>query len=423
MELFILLLLLLLSAFFSGSETAFVTANRLRVEVVARRGDMMGPVVQEFLNDPARLLTTTLVGNNLALVIYSTLAAFYLDAPLRTFFTQAFQPETPTLNVLILTTQTLIASSVVLVFGEILPKSILRETANRAVFALAVPLRLAYVLLLPLIKLASGASRALVRMTGLETDTFTQFMRRDFELMIAETQESGELDLDEEESELLSNVFALGSIRVKDSMVPRTDIVAVEESISLEDLRQRFIDTAHAKLPVYRDHIDQIVGVVFAYDLFRQPATLQDLLRPILFVPETKLSKDLLQEFLKTNASIAIVLDEYGGTAGLVTLEDLLEELFGDIQDEYDTEEDVLRQVDERTFVVSGRVDIELLAERFQIILPAGDYGTLAGYLMDRTGSIPRPKEEFLLDGFRYTILQGTANRIDLVRMVRDDTA
>jgi CBS domain containing-hemolysin-like protein len=421
MEPFILLLLLLLIAFFSGSETAFVTANRLRVEVVARRGDVMAPVVQDFLNDPARLLTTTLVGNNLALVIYSTLAAFYLDLPLRSLFTYALQPEEPILNILVLLTQTLLASVVVLVFGEILPKSILRETANRAVFALALPLRLAYFMLLPLITLASGASRALVRMAGLETDTFTQFMRRDFELMIEETQESGELDLDAEESELLSNVFALGSIRVKDSMVPRTDIAAVEKSISLEDLRQRFIETAHAKLPVYRDHIDQIVGVVFAYDLFRQPTSLDEILRPILFVPETKLSKDLLQEFLKTNAAIAIVLDEYGGTAGLVTLEDLLEELFGDIQDEYDTEEEVLRQVNEHTFVVSGRVDLERLAERFQLQLPTGDYGTVAGYLMDRTGSIPRPKEEFLLDGFRFTILQGTANRIDLVRIVQDE--
>ncbi len=417
MELFLILLMLGLSAFFSGSEIAFVTANRLRVEVFARRGGRAAPIVQRFLQNPSDLLTTTLVGNNLALVVYSTLMAFYLEPPLRHFFEQSLSPATA--EVLVLATQTIVASAIVLLFGEIVPKTIMREFANRAVFLMAVPLRITYALLLPLIKLAGWAATALIRLFGADADTFTQFMRRDFELMIEESKQSGELDLDEEESELLSNVFALSTIRVKESMVPRTEIVAVEEHTTLEALRQRFIESGHSKLPVYRENIDNIVGIAFAYDLFDEPESLAEMMRPAYFVPETKLSKDLLREFLATNTSIAIVIDEYGGTAGLVTIEDLLEELFGDIQDEFDTEDEILRQVSDDTYLVSGRVEIDALEDRFGIRLSDGDYETVAGYLLEHTGSIPKPNDEFEFDGYRFTVVQATANRIDLVRITR----
>ncbi|QXD16958.1 hemolysin family protein [Rhodocaloribacter litoris] len=419
MELLLILLMLVLSAFFSGSEIAFVTANRLRVEVSARRGGRLGTLVQTFIQNPADLLTTTLVGNNLALVIYSTLMAFYLEPPLHRLYAEMAGFSEATTEVAVLATQTVIASMIVLFFGEILPKTVLREVANRAVFVLAVPLRLTYVLLLPLIKVAGWAAAGLIRLFGTDADTFSQFMRRDFELMIEESKKSGELDLDEEESTLLANVFALSTIRVKESMVPRTEIVAVEENTTLEALRQKFIESGHSKLPVYRENIDNIVGIAFAYDLFHDPESLAAMMRPAYFVPETKLSKDLLREFLATNTSIAIVIDEYGGTAGLVTIEDLLEELFGDIQDEFDTDEEVLRQLGEDTYLVSGRVDIDELAERFGIELSEGDYETLAGYLLEHIGAIPKPNEEYEFDGYRFTIVQATANRIDLVRITR----
>ncbi|RMF53344.1 MAG: HlyC/CorC family transporter [Bacteroidetes bacterium] len=419
MDLLLILLMLGLSAFFSGSEIAFVTANRLRVEVSARRGGRVGALVQRFIQDPATLLTTTLVGNNLALVVYSTLMAFYLESPLHHFYAEVVGLGAGSVEVAVLASQTLIASVIVLLFGEILPKTILREIANRAVFVLAVPLRLTYVLLYPLIKLAGWAAAGLIRLFGADAETFSQFMRRDFELMIEESKKSGELDLDEEESTLLANVFALSTIRVKESMVPRTEIVAVEEHTTLEALRQKFIESGHSKLPVYRENIDNIVGIAFAYDLFHEPKSLAEMMRPAYFVPETKLSKDLLREFLATNTSIAIVIDEYGGTAGLVTIEDLLEELFGDIQDEFDTDDEVLRQLNENTYLVSGRVDIDELAERFGIELSEGDYETVAGYLLEHIGAIPKPNEEYEFDGYRFTIVQATANRIDLVRITR----
>ncbi len=421
MDLFlIILLMLVLSAFFSGSEIAFVTANRLRVEVVARRGGLVGGIVRDFLAEPATFLTTTLVGNNVCLVIYSTLMAFYLDVPLEHFFGGVLGLAEAGLHVAVLMTQTVIASFIVLVFGEILPKSIMREISNQIVFVLAIPLRASYYLLLPMVKVAGWASGFLVRLIRADAASLSQFMRRDFEIIIQESRESGELDLDEEESELLTNVFALSTIKVRESMVPRTDIVAVDEKITLEDLLQRFIETGHSKLPLYRDNIDNIVGIAFAYDLFQGPSSVQEMMRPAKFVPETKLSKDLLREFLETTTSIAVVIDEYGGTAGLVTREDLLEELFGDIQDEFDTDEAVMRQVSADTFVVSGRVPIDELNERFDLALPEGDYDTVAGYLIERLGTIPAPQEEHTFDGLRFVIVQAIANRIDLVRIVRE---
>ena len=414
----ILLFMLLLSAFFSGSEIAFVAANRLRVEILARKRGFVGRIVLDFLRDPPTFLTTTLVGNNIALVVFSTGMALSLDPPLQRLFASAGLADSG-LEAAVLVVQTLAASLLVLLFGEILPKSVMRETANRAVFLLAPPLRLSYYVLLPLVKLAAGAASLLVRLLRVKVDSFTQFIRRDFEIIIQKGRESGELDLDEDETELLSNVLAMNTIRVKESMVPRTEIEAVEESIPMEALLNRFIETGLSRLPVYQENIDHIVGMVLAYDLFDKPTSLQEIIRPVQFVPEAKRSKDLLREFLSTNTSVAIVIDEYGGTAGLVTREDLLEEVFGDIQDEFDIEKKVLRQIGEHSYVVGGRVEVDELGDRFGVEIPKGDYETIAGYLLDRIGSIPLPYEHHRFDGYRFDILKARNNRVDLVQIMK----
>lgn len=415
----LILLALALSAFFSGSEIAYVTANRLRVEVVARRGGMSGPIVQRFLKDPTTLLTTTLVGNNLALVVYSTLLALFLEPPLAGLFSQAAALSPAAVDILVLVTQTLVGSAVVLVFGEIIPKSVMRQVASQAVFWLAVPLRVFYFILLPLIKVAGFAANVIIRFADGDGATFSRFIRRDFEMMIEESKLSGELDLDEEETALLSNVFAMSSIRVKESMVPRTEIAAVEENATLAEVLNLFMETGHSKMPVYRENIDQIIGVAFAYDLFAEPDSLAAMMREATFIPENKLSKDQLRDFLEAKTSIAIVIDEYGGTAGLVTAEDLLEELFGDIQDEFDTDAHIIRREDENTIVVAGRLELDHLEEKTGWALAGGDYETVAGFLIERLGTIPAPKEEIEEEGFRFTILEATASRIDLLRIRR----
>ncbi|MEM1095821.1 MAG: hemolysin family protein [Bacteroidota bacterium] len=419
-DLLIILLMLALSAFFSGAEIAFVTANRLRVEVQARRAEAVGGVVKRFLERPETLLTTTLVGNNLALVIYSILIARFLEAPLEVAFLGIGFPEV-SVGFPVFVAQTLIASVVVLMLGEILPKSVMRELSSQAVFVIAWPLWVFNRLFIVLIKLAEWTAAGMVRLFGVEPDTLTRFIRRDFVNILEESKASGALELDEGESTLIANVFSMNSILVKASMVPRMDMEAIEDTTPLDVVRDRFIETGLSRLPVYREHIDQIIGVAFAYDLFNQPTTLEEITRPAMFVPETKHSKHLLRDFLREGASIAIVIDEYGGTAGIVTREDLLEELFGDIQDEYDTDGDILRQLDARSYLVSGRVELDDLKERFGIDLPEGDYETIAGYLLEHLGTIPAQRAEAELDGYRFIIARATPSRIGLIRMIRQD--
>ena len=413
----LILLMLFLSAFFSGSEIAFVTANRLRAEVRARREGFVGRIVQEFLHDPGTFLTTTLVGNNVALVLYSTLMSIVLRDPLTDFCANVL--GTPAVEGWVLILQTMIAALFVLVFGEIIPKSLLREPPERALMALAFPLKLTYWLFLPFIKLAAWTSNAIVRLFGGPKRSFQQVLARDFELAIRESRESGALDLDEEESEILTNVFELRTLRVKDSMIPRTEIEAVDEIIDLKTARSRFVETGFTRLPVYRENIDRIVGVILAHDLFHEPDSLADIVRPVQVVPESKPARDLLFSFLRSGTSLAVVIDEFGGTAGIVTVEDLLEELFGDIRDEHDAEDAPMRRVNETTCLVSGRVELEDLKDKLDIALPEGEYDTVAGFLLDRLGSIPDVGETFGFDGYTFTVLQASPNRIESVRVVK----
>lgn len=419
MAIALIVLMIVLSAFFSGSEIAFVTANRLKAEVRAHREGFVGRIVREFIREPARFLTTTLVGNNVALVLYSALMALYLEDPLTAFSANLLGEGVP-VDGLVLVLQTVIASTIILIFGEIIPKSLFREPADQVVFACALPLKLTYWLFLPLIKVAGWTSSLLVRLTGVEAQTFQQFLRSDYEAVVRESRESGTLDLDEEESEILSNVFELRNLRVKDSMVPRTDVEGVDEGATLAEVHARFVETGFSRLPVYRENVDRVVGVVVAHDLFQRPEKLSDILRDVPFVPEAKRAKDLLYEFLARGTSMAVVIDEYGGTAGLVTVEDLLEELFGDIRDEFDEEEEDVRRINENTFLVSGRAEVDTLNADYGLTLPEGDYDTVAGLLLDRLSSIPKEREEVELDGYRITILKASAHRIDTVRIVRD---
>jgi len=415
----LILLLLVLSAFFSGSEIAFVTANRLRAEVRARKEGFVGRIVQGFLHDPGMFLTTTLVGNNVALVLYSTLMSIVLHDPLTAFCMNVL--GTPAVGIWVLILQTIIAAFIVLVFGEIIPKSLLREPPERALIALALPLKLTYWLFLPFIKPASWASDAIVRLFGGPKQSFQRFLVSDFELAIRESREADALDLDEEESEILTNVFELRTLRVKDSMIPRTEIEAVAEETDLKTALSRFVETGFSRLPVYRENIDRIVGVILAHDLFHEPHSLADIVRPVDVVPESKPARDLLFSFLRSGTSLAVVIDEFGGTAGIVTVEDLLEELFGDIRDEHDAEEAPMRRVNETTWLVSGRVELEDLEEEMGIALPEGHYDTVAGFLLDRLGSIPEAHEAFEFEGYSFTVLQAAANRIESVRIEKSE--
>jgi putative hemolysin len=414
--LLLILLALALSAFFSGSEIAFVTANRLKAEVRAHREGMVGRLVREFIREPSKFLTTTLVGNNVALVVYSLLMALYLEPPLTSAFVGWLGSEAP-LELLVLVSQTIIASVIVLLFGEILPKSLAREPADWVIFGVAVPLKLTYWLFLPIIALAGWMSQGLARAFGVHGSSFQQFLRRDYEAVVRESRESGSLDLDEEESTILSNVFEFQATRIKDVMVPRTAIEAVPEDAPMEEIRQRFVASGYSRLLVYRDNIDNVTGVVKAHDLFEQPESLSEIVRSVPVVPEAKRAKDLLYEMLAKGSPMAVVVDEYGGTAGVVTVEDLLEELFGEIRDEYD-EPDGVEELPSGVYVVEGRAEIHVLNEEYGLRLPDEEgYETVAGLLLNRLTTIPKPQQEVEVDGYRLTVLEASASRVERVQI------
>lgn len=408
---------------FSGTEIAYVAANRLRVEMRARDKGLSGQIASSFMQNMSRLLTTTLVGNNLALVVYSTVMAILLEPALEGFMHDVLGLGPRLSGAATLIVQTIVVGIIVLFIGEIIPKSITREMPNRAVFALAIPIQITYIILWPVIALAGLLANKLSNALGTESTSLPRLLRRDFELLIEQGRGDGVLEIDQEGQTILSNVFAMDSVRVKESMIPRTEVVGVEDTTDLVVVRNRFIESGFSKLPVFHENIDNIIGIAFAHDLFDHPGSLAEIIRPARFVPASMSSKTLLREFLNSNTSVAIALDEYGGMAGIVTREDLLEELFGDIQDEFDTDDDVMRQMNSTTWIVSGRVDLDSLMERFDITLPDGDYETIAGYILEHHGSIPEQKDELVIGDYRFTVLRSTASRIELVRMERVERA
>ncbi|MEO1021406.1 MAG: hemolysin family protein [Bacteroidota bacterium] len=420
-EWLLIILTIFLSGFFSGSEIAFVTANRLKLEVTSRKQSWLANSIEFFVRNPESFLTTTLVGNNIVNVIYATLMAIFLVEPISVLHEQwmGYAPSAFT----ILLTETLIASVVIMLFGEIVPKAIFRAQADIMINFIAIPLRLCFFLLRPLIVISNASSNVIIKMVQPDAEQAEQYFRRqDVELIFKELRESGgSEDIDEEDSEILHNVLELSNKRVKESMIPRIDINAVERSASIEDARDVLIKSGHSKLPVYRESIDDVVGVVYAHDFFHHPKSLNEIVRPVKLVPSSKKSKDLMTEFRESNSSVAIVLDEYGGTAGMVTIEDLIEEVVGDIQDEHDMEEDVMKRLAPNTFMVGGNVEIEDLAERYPEIklhTEPSEYDTVAGYIINQVGRIPSVNEELTLEGKKFIISKATPARIEMIKLI-----
>lgn len=420
LELSFILITIILSAFFSGSEIAFVTSNRLKLEIESRKNSWTGKVVNRFVRNPEAFLTTILVGNNIVNVVYATLMVLFLADPIANTYLlwMGRQPSPATLLII----QTIIASVIIMLFGEIIPKVLFRIHADWWVKIVAIPQQFFYWLLRPFIAITNQASSLVIKLVQLDSAPAGQiFRRQDVALVFKELRDAGGSDLDKEDSEILHNVLELSNKRVKESMIPRTDIVAIEKNTSIEETLKVFISSGFSKLPVYQETIDDIIGVIFAYDLFSNPGKLTEIMRPIKLVPASQKSKDLLSEFRKSNISVAVVIDEYGGTAGMVTIEDLLEEVVGDIQDEYDTEDLIMKKLSEKTYVVSGGVEIEDLLDAYpEINLPVetSGYETLAGYIINTLGRIPKVNEELLLDGNKFIISKATPSRIETVKVV-----
>ena len=401
MEYVLLVFALSLIALLAGGETAFVTANRLRTELRAQRAGWAGGVARELMTEPEPLITAAIAGIVLGALATAVLTASVLAPPLTALWSTLLGGWP--LAAAVAASIFVIASAAV-VATQLLAKSLLREPPSHVVIALAVPLKLATWGLTPFTYLATRAAGA-------------GALSREFDIAMRDID--GPADLDEEEKEMLENVIELRTLRVHDSMVPRTDIRAVVEGADLESVRRMFVESGHSRLPVYRESLDRIVGVVLAHDLFHDPDSLAAITREVPFVPESRPARDLLFELLRDGVTMAVVLDEFGGTAGIVTVEDLLEELFGDIRDEHDPAEAMLRRIDDNTFLAAGRATLEEVQDEFGLVIPEGEYDTVGGYLLDRVGTIPEARQSFEFDGLRLTVLDATANRIGTVRIER----
>lgn len=424
MEFIIIVVTIFASAFFSGSEIAFVSANRLKLEIESRKGSLVSRSLAFFNEKPETFLTTTLVGNNIINVLYATLMAIFLIEPVRSIYTTWMGVEPSTAIILLI--QTIVASLVIMIFGEIIPKAIFRIQADFMVKVVAVPLRVLNVILRPLISVANSSSGILVRLLNTGSERSDKiFRRQDVEMILKELRDTGGgQDLDQEDSQILHNVLELSNKRVKETMVPRTEMIAVDQNAAIDEIQRIFIASGFSKLPVFQDNIDDITGVVFAYDLFHSPKSIADIIRPVKLIPSSKKSKDLLAEFRQSNSSVAIVIDEYGGTAGMVTIEDLIEEVVGDIQDEYDTEDEFIKRLDANTFILSGNVDLDELHEKYPEVdlkNSEDDFETVAGYIINHIGRIPKVNEELFIEGDKFIISKATPNRLDTVKLKLGD--
>ncbi len=399
-DIFLLLFLLLISAFFSGSEMAFVVSNKLKMEVKARRKSLSARSAVYFTKNPQVFFSTILFGNNIVNIAFASILTFYLS--------QIFKLND--FSILIFST------FFILIFGELLPKYFSRELPDRIMLVAALPLRIISFILNPFIKFTSSISSKLMPSSNFIEENYTSlFDKEDFETLVNESHEAGLVNI--KDSTIINKVLSLGDQKVYEAMRPRTEIVGVEIGQTIDEALSIFIESGYSKLPVYEDNLDNIKGVIFAYDIFELPLNINAIKREILFVPETKRSIDMLYEFLGKHISIAAVVDEFGGTAGIVTMEDIIEELFGEIKDEYDIEEDMCRKTADNTYLISGKVEIDFINEKFKFDIPLGDYETLAGYITTRIGRIPQQGEVIKIDNFNIIIIRSTSIKIDLIKI------
>lgn len=394
---------LVLSFFFSGTETAFVSMNKVRVELWRRRKDRVATVIHKFLEKPETFLYTTLIGNNIVNVAFASFATIYFNEYLH------IHPEI----------SWLIIVSVAVLFGEIIPKTLFRSLADWVIRKVAYPLQLFYYFLFPISVVVNRIAEKILSLFGSAKGEVRQFYsEKDIEILLREGRDVVQRTAPEEGG-YLSGILSLRELWVREAMVPRADIIAIPKSASIRELTRVFEDSGHTKLPVYDHSLDEIVGVVFLKDLFLGYKRIGKMLRPVMFVPETKRCSELLSEFKKNNTTIAIVIDEYGGTAGLITTEDLVEVLFGEIEDEYDEQEVMVRKIDEKTYRVNARIEIEKLNELLNLQLPEEeDYETLAGFLLTRLGHIPRREETVEYRHIKMTVTSATRRKIKWVKLV-----
>ena len=413
--LLIVLISLSFSAFFSGIEIAFISSDKLHIELNSKQGRFADRVLAGFLKRPSWFITTTLIGNNLAMVIY----AFFMTVLLEPYLLHILPPVLSNqLSVFVI--QTILATIIVLIIAEFLPKSLFLISPNRMLSVLTVPVYVIYMLLYPAVWTIVHLSKFLIeKVLRLEysedkpvfglTD-LNQYIKR----MVGDKLEE---DNQEVNARIFTNAIEFKTVKVRDCQVPRTDLVTVSIDDSIDELKAEFIESGYSKVLVYKDSIDNILGYCNSIELFKKPSSISDILTPITIVPETMLANDLMIQFIAERKSLALVVDEFGGTSGIVTIEDIIEEIFGEIQDEHDEEDLMEQKIDDFTFLFSARQEIDYLNEKYHFNLPEGDYETVGGLILSEVEDFPKKNEKITIHDISFTIENIENNRISLVKL------
>lgn len=403
-------------------EIAFVSANRIHIEIEKKQDSFLAGILRRLTASPSKFIASMLIGNNLALVVYG----YYMGRVLMAILPQGLATD-PYWQQLVfeefqLLTHTVISTLVILFTAEFTPKVFFQIYANTLLKALAVPAYLFFVLFSGFSWLVIRISDALLRLFKAgsidQSDVFSKVELGDYiSQQLQSAKDDQELD---SEIHMFQNALEFAEVKAREIMVPRNEITAIELHDNIDELRQLFIETGYSKILVYRDTIDDIIGHVHSFDLFKKPRSLRTITKPVEYVPETMLVHDILNALIKKRRGIAIVLDEYGGTSGMLTIEDIVEELFGEIEDEHDTIEYTEEQKGPNTFLFSGRLEVDYLNEKYKLELPENDeYETLAGLVMSYTEEIPELDTEIRLEKFVFTVIEVSQTRIEKIRLKR----
>jgi CBS domain containing-hemolysin-like protein len=399
---------MLLSAFFSGMEIAFVSSNKMHLELEKKKDTLLAKVLKRLTQKPSKFITTMLVGNNIALVIYG----YFMGDLLMGLFGDYIQNE-----FLLLLTQTFISTIAILVTAEFLPKAVFRIYANEAMNLFAFPAYFFFLLFYVISRFITLLSDFFLRVffNAREDQVQLAFTKAELGHYIDEQLESAEDQVDSE-IQIFQNALDFHNVKAREAMIPRTEIMAVEVHDSTNNLKQLFMDTGLSKIMVYNNSLDDIIGYAHFFDLFKKPKNIRSILLPIEIVPETMMIHDILNELILKSKSVAIVLDEYGGTSGLITIEDIIEELFGDIEDEHDSFNLLEEKVNDREFKFSTRLEVDYINEEYGLNLAEDStYETLGGLIVNHTENIPSTGEIIEIDNYRFTILKVSASKIEEV--------
>lgn len=400
------------SAFFSGMEIAFITSNKLRIELENKQGSLSAKILSHFNKYPSRYLATMLVGNNIALVIFG----IYMDEELSHSMEHFISSK-----ILLLLISTFLSTMLILVVAEYLPKNLFRINPNKTLSLFVFPLTIVYGVLYPVVLITIGFSEFILKRlfrVKIEKENIA-FTMIDLDNYLREGTSAVETKAEKDhEIQIFQNALDFSSVKARECMIPRTEIIALDVNESIEELKNKFIQTRLSKILIYSENIDNIIGYAYSKELFKKPESIRNILLPVSIVPESMAASEVLTVFIQQHKSIAVVVDEFGGTSGMLTMEDIIEEIFGEIEDEHDKEEMIEKQVNESEFIFSARLETDYINHKYQLKLPILDnFETISGLIMHYHESIPKINEEIRIENFLFTISAVTKTRIEQVHL------